>query len=72
VVRTGRGEAWLREAQAAGVVSVRQGAEDPAALALMTRLAVRSRVRWPAGGAYDAPGRLPEVEGSPGVPSGTA
>jgi coenzyme F420 hydrogenase subunit beta len=69
VVRTGRGEAWLREAQAAGVVAVRPGEEDPAALALMTKLAVRSRTRWPAelaAAGRGAPGLLPVVETSPG------
>jgi coenzyme F420 hydrogenase subunit beta len=64
VVRTQRGEEWLRAAEAAGVVTVRPGEEDPAALALMAKLAVRSRQRWPAelGEGRDAPGMLPVVQ----------
>jgi len=64
VVRTQRGEDWIREAQAAGVIAVRPGEEDPAALALMAKLAVRSRQRWPAEAAavgHGAPGLLPAV-----------
>jgi hypothetical protein len=41
---------------------VRPGADDPAAVALMAKLAVKSRLRWPAELASDgaaAPGRLP-------------
>jgi coenzyme F420 hydrogenase subunit beta len=61
VVRTQRGEDWLREAEAAGVIAVRPGEEDPAALALMAKLAARSgsagrsSCRRP-GGPADAPG----------------
>jgi coenzyme F420 hydrogenase subunit beta len=75
VVRTGRGEQWLAEAQAAGVVAVRPGEEDPAALALTAKLAVRSRRRWPAGleePGHGAPGRLPIAETASGVPTGNA
>jgi coenzyme F420 hydrogenase subunit beta len=68
VVRTARGEEWLREAEAAGVVTVRPGEEDPAALALMAKLAARSRERWPAelGGDRAAPRMLPVVQASGG------
>jgi coenzyme F420 hydrogenase subunit beta len=64
VVRTQRGEEWLRAAEAAGVVTVRPGEEDPAALALMAKLAVRSRQRWPAelGAGQGAPRMLPVVQ----------
>jgi coenzyme F420 hydrogenase subunit beta len=64
VVRTARGEEWLTEAEAAGVVTVRPGEEDPAALALMAKLAARSRGRWPAelGGDRAAPRMLPVVQ----------
>ena len=48
VVRTQRGEDWMA-AEADGVITVRPGEEDLAALALMAKLAVRSRERWPAG-----------------------
>ena len=68
VVRTARGEEWLGEAEAAGVVTVRPGEEDPAALALMAKLAARSRGRWPAGvgGDRGAPRMLPVVQASGG------
>jgi coenzyme F420 hydrogenase subunit beta len=68
VVRTARGEEWLTEAEAAGVVTVRPGEEDPAALALMAKLAARSRGRWPAGlgGDRGAPRMLPVVQTSGG------
>jgi coenzyme F420 hydrogenase subunit beta len=65
VVRTQRGEEWLEEARRDGVVTVRPGTEDPAAVALMGKLAVRSRQRWPAGLAGDglgASGMLPIVQ----------
>jgi coenzyme F420 hydrogenase subunit beta len=69
VVRTARGEEWLQEAEAAGVVTVRPGEDDPAALALMAKLAARSRGRWPAqlGGDRAAPGMLPVVQASGGT-----
>lgn len=65
IVRTQRGQEWLEGAVAAGLVTVRPGEEDPAALALMAKLAVRSRNRWPAGRAgesFGAPGMLPLVD----------
>jgi coenzyme F420 hydrogenase subunit beta len=49
VVRTDRGAAWLRGAADAGILRVRPGEEDPAAIALMARLAAKSRRRLPAG-----------------------
>jgi coenzyme F420 hydrogenase subunit beta len=67
VVRTARGEQWLEEARRAGVVTARPGAEDPAAVALMGKLAVRSRQRWPADGVDQgqaAPAMLPIVRTS--------
>ena len=69
VVRTQRGEDWLGEAEAAGVVTVRPGEEDPAALALMAKLAARSRGRWPVGltGDRAAPRMLPVVQASGGT-----
>jgi len=65
VVRTQRGEDWLEGAREAGVITVRPGAEDPAALALMAKLAARSRARWPselAGTPAGTPGLLPIVQ----------
>jgi coenzyme F420 hydrogenase subunit beta len=47
VIRTERGEDIWRRAVDDGVVEWRPGSEDPAALALMEKLSVRSRQRWP-------------------------
>jgi len=68
VVRTQRGEDWMREAEADGVITVRSGEEDPAALALMAKLAARSRGRWPVEltGDQGAPRMLPVVQTSGG------
>ena len=68
VVRTQRGEDWMREAEADGVITVRPGEEDPAALALMAKLAARSRGRWPVEltGDQGAPRMLPVVQVSGG------
>jgi coenzyme F420 hydrogenase subunit beta len=73
VVRTQRGEDWMGEATAAGVITVRPGEDDPAALALMAKLAARSRSRWPAELAGDraAPRILPVVQTSGGSPRST-
>jgi coenzyme F420 hydrogenase subunit beta len=66
VIRTERGEQIWRDAVAAGVVESRPGSEDPAAMALMAKLAGVSRKRWPtselaAGSAM--PGILPGANG---------
>ena len=70
VVRTQRGEDWMGEATAAGVITVRPGEDDPAALALMAKLAARSRGRWPVEltGDRAAPRVLPVVQISGGIP----
>jgi coenzyme F420 hydrogenase subunit beta len=49
LVRTQRGLEWLQGLRDAGLVEVRSGAEDPAAVNLMNKLALASRKRWPAG-----------------------
>ncbi|MFA5891603.1 MAG: Coenzyme F420 hydrogenase/dehydrogenase, beta subunit C-terminal domain [Actinomycetota bacterium] len=57
IVRTERGAEWLRAAADAGLVAVKPGVDDPAALALMHKLAVAQRRRWPdLGSALAAPG----------------
>jgi coenzyme F420 hydrogenase subunit beta len=68
VVRTQRGQDWMGAAEAAGVITVRPGEDDPAALALMTKLAARSRARWPVEltGDQAAPRVLPVVQTSGG------
>ena len=72
IVRTLRGEEWLAAAEADGVVKLRPGDEDPGAVALMLKLAAKSRRRWPAelgAGGYGAPGVLPgEPAGQGSVP----
>jgi coenzyme F420 hydrogenase subunit beta len=63
VIRTDRGDQIFREAHAAGVIEYRPGREDPAALALMDKLAVHSRKRWPGPelpSEWSSPGALPE------------
>lgn len=48
LVRTQRGLEWMQGLRDAGLIEVRPGADDPAALNLMDKLALASRKRWPA------------------------
>lgn len=62
LVRTERGQEWLDGLTAAGLIELRPGEADPAALALMSKLAARSRQRWPSmldERGYGAPRLLP-------------
>src|SRR5207244_2827790 len=59
IIRTELGEQIWNEALADGVVDSRPGSEDPAALALMEKLAAKSRKRWPTD--------LPEADLGPGL-----
>jgi coenzyme F420 hydrogenase subunit beta len=66
VIRTDRGEKIWREAVDAGVVEWRPGSEDPAALALMDKLSIHSRDRWPTGEIdprWSSPGFVPDGNG---------
>lgn len=47
VVRTELGRAVIQAMMADGVIDTRPGDDDPAAIALMHRLAEKSRARWP-------------------------
>jgi coenzyme F420 hydrogenase subunit beta len=45
IVRTQRGADWLRGAADAGAIQLRPGEEDPTAIALLAKLAAKSRQR---------------------------
>lgn len=64
IVRTVRGEEWIRDAIDAGVIEARPAEEDPVALKLLDKLSAKSRKRWPSGGLPPeqlGPGMLPIV-----------
>jgi coenzyme F420 hydrogenase subunit beta len=66
VIRTDLGEQIWRGALEAGVIEYRPGREDPAAIALMDKLAVKSRNRWPSAELppeWAGPGLLPDANG---------
>lgn len=66
VIRTERGEEIWNAAVADGVVEWRPGSEDPAAVALMDKLAIHSRERWPVDAvpsAWSTPGLMASDEG---------
>jgi coenzyme F420 hydrogenase subunit beta len=63
IVRTERGQDLWERAVADGIVEWRPGSEDPDAVALMFKLAARSRDRWPVSdgaAAHPGPGLMPE------------
>lgn len=64
IVRTARGEEWMRGVIDAGLVEARPADEDARAMELLARLSQMSRKRWPADGLPEeqrAPARLPVV-----------
>jgi coenzyme F420 hydrogenase subunit beta len=66
LVRTQRGEDWLRDMLADGVVEAKPGVGDPVAMQLLDRLSAKSRKRWPADvlpKSFGAPRLLPVVSG---------
>jgi coenzyme F420 hydrogenase subunit beta len=60
-VRTQRGQDWMRGLERDGVIVTRSGEDDPAGMALLTRLSAKSRRRWPD--------HLPREHASPGLTS---
>jgi coenzyme F420 hydrogenase subunit beta len=48
LVRTARGEEWMRGVVDAGLVEARPGEDDPVAMSLLAKLSTVSRRRWPA------------------------
>jgi coenzyme F420 hydrogenase subunit beta len=48
LVRTARGEEWMRGVVDAGLVEARPGEDDPVAMSLLAKLSAVSRRRWPA------------------------
>jgi hypothetical protein len=66
VIRTELGKAIWDAAVEEGIVEWRPGSEDPAALALMDKLAAHSRERWPVDTVpanWSLPGRVPDGNG---------
>ncbi len=64
IVRTERGEAWMRAVIDAGLIEARPAEDDPVAIKLLEKLSVTSRKRWPVDeldGAAARPGLLPIV-----------
>jgi coenzyme F420 hydrogenase subunit beta len=60
LIRTARGEEWMKGVIDAGLIEARPGEDDPVAMNLLTKLSTISRKRWPG----DA---LPERAGLPGL-----
>src|SRR5438067_5042671 len=63
IIRTDHGLDVWRRAVEAGVVEWRPAEEDPAAIALMERLATEQRRRWPVTGDWDVEGLEEERTG---------
>jgi coenzyme F420 hydrogenase subunit beta len=64
VVRTERGEEWVKGVIDAGLIEARPGQDDPVAMNLLTKLSGWSRKRWPTDRLPDdhnAPATLPIV-----------
>jgi coenzyme F420 hydrogenase subunit beta len=64
LIRTQRGEEWMRGVIDAGLVEARPGDTDPVAMNLLTKLSTMSRKRWPTDAVPDSakrPGLLPVV-----------
>jgi coenzyme F420 hydrogenase subunit beta len=62
VIRTDKGRDIWERAVADGVVEWRPSSEDPGAVALMSKLAIKSRERWPVDAAFEGPRRFPVAD----------
>lgn len=65
IVRTERGEEWIRDLIDAGVIEAKPAEEDEVALKLLDKLSTKSRERWPNEALpepHRGPGLLPVVE----------
>jgi coenzyme F420 hydrogenase subunit beta len=60
LVRTERGEEWMKGVIDAGLIEARPGQDDEVAMNLLTKLSTVSRKRWPAD-------RLPEPHAAPAM-----
>src|SRR5205807_1063780 len=60
IIRTDRGLDVWRRAVEGGIVEWRPAEEDPAAIALMEKLSIRQRRRWPVTGDWTIPGLAEE------------
>jgi coenzyme F420 hydrogenase subunit beta len=66
LIRTERGEEWMKGVIDAGLIEARPGESDPVAMNLLTKLSTVSRKRWPSDAVpapAQAPGLLPVVTG---------
>ncbi len=64
VVRTARGEEWMKGVIDAGLIEAQPGESDPVAMNLLVKLSAASRKRWPGENLAEphrAPGLLPVV-----------
>jgi coenzyme F420 hydrogenase subunit beta len=62
IIRTDKGRDVFDRATADAVIEWRPGSEDPAAISLMSKLAARSRERWPVDTPFEGPRLMPASE----------
>jgi len=65
IIRTERGEDWMRGVIDAGLIEARPGESDPVAMDLLHKLSAKSRKRWPAAAlpeAHRRPALLPMAD----------
>jgi coenzyme F420 hydrogenase subunit beta len=72
IIRTDKGRDLWDRAAADGVIEWRPGSEDEAAISLMSKLAAKSRARWPEDTPWGEPGEVPgppdeNAKASPGT-----